>query len=330
MDAQYIVLIVVGVFAAIAIALAALYYILLPKKIIKKIRSGEDAVSLPLDYDKYLGDVICEKDLIYPSRYPSNTYDFYRPKRANKPLPTIIWVHGGFFLAGDKKGVENLCTYIAYHGYNVIAMNYAYAPEYKYPTAIKQVDEISTHLINTKDERIDTSRIFYGGDSAGGQIAAQYLALVTNSDYAKQADIDLQADIDISNIRGGVFVCAPINIRDLYGLNKKFDLLINMFARAYFGFFKRKKPHGVAECDIISHANANFPPSFITDGNHISFEKQNRELGEKLRSLGVETTELYFPKEETTVNHEYIFKMDDELAVNAAKKLCEFLDIHSK
>lgn len=328
MDAQYIVLIVVGVLTAIAVALAALYYLFLPKMLIKKIRSGEDAVSLPLDYDKYLDDVICEKDLIYPSRYPSNTYDFYRPKRANKPLPTIIWIHGGFFLAGDKKGVENLCTYIAYHGYNVIAMNYAYAPEYKYPTAIKQVDEIGKHLINTKDERIDASKIFYGGDSAGGQLAAEYLALYTNQEYAQQAGINIEADID--NIRGGIFVCAPINMSDLYGLSKKFDLLINMFARAYFGFFKRKKPNGFTECDVIQHINANYPPSFITDGNHVSFEEQNRKFGEKLRSLGVETTELYFPKDEITVNHEYIFKMEDEIAVNAANKLCEFLDIHSK
>ena len=49
-------------------------------------------------------------------------------KGDQKYVPTIFWIHGGAFVAGDKNDVRKYATYIASHGYNVVNINYPLAP----------------------------------------------------------------------------------------------------------------------------------------------------------------------------------------------------------
>lgn len=299
-----------------------LYYIALPKFLVKKIRSGEEVLSYPDNFYDTLSKLNVTNSLEYSSAFPSNTYDIYRP--INKPdAPLLIWVHGGFFIAGDKSGVENVCAEIAARGYTVVAMNYALAPEHKHPTAILQLDQLITHLkLNHTD--INTSKIALAGDSAGGYIVAQYCAMISNENMQSLANIRLANTKE--NIKACVLTCAPIDISMIHGINTKLDKLLPVFGRAYFGKGKWYNSDRLNHTKTIEYVTSEFPPSFLTDGNHISFEPQNRCLGEKLRNVGVDCEELYFDIENGNVDHEYLFKLKDVNAMLGLDKICKFLD----
>lgn len=314
--------------AACVIAIAAifsfLYYIALPKFLVKKIRSGDGTLSYPDNFCDTLNKLNISRSLEYPSRFPSNTYDIYRPID-NPDAPVLIWIHGGFFVAGDKNGVENVCASIAARGYTVIAMNYALAPEHKYPAAILQVDELITHL-KQNYTAWNTSKIALAGDSAGGYIAAQYCAFISNETMRKQANLPFANTED--GISALVLVCAPIDIGMVLGLNKKLDKLLPVFGRAYFGKGKWYRSDRFKHTKTVDYVTDKFPPSFLTDGNHVSFEPQNRRLGETLRGVGVDCKELYFDKANGKVEHEYLFTLTDENAVSALDKIFGFLEVY--
>lgn len=317
-------IVIVSCIIVLVAIFAMLYFIALPKFLVKKIRSGEEVLSYPDNFYDTLSKLKVTNSLEYTSHFPSNTYDIYRPID-NPDAPILIWLHGGFFIAGDKKGVENVCASIAARGYTVIAMNYALAPEYKHPTAILQLDELITHIkLNHTD--LNTSKIALAGDSAGGYIAAQYCAMISNKNLQSEANIKLSNSIE--DIKACVLTCAPIDISMTRGLNSKLDKLLPIFGRVYFGKGKWYNNDKFNHTKTIDYVNSEFPPSFLTDGNHVSFEPQNRRLGEKLRSAGVDCEELYFDKESGNVEHEYLFKLTDENALLALDKICKFLDIH--
>lgn len=317
-------IVIVSCIIVLVAIFALLYFIALPKFLVKKIRSGEEVLSYPDNFYDTLSKLNVTNSLEYTSRFPSNTYDIYRPID-NLDAPILIWLHGGFFIAGDKKGVENVCASIAARGYTVIAMNYALAPEYKHPTAIIQLDELITHIkLNHAD--LNTSKIALAGDSAGGYIVAQYCAMISNINLQSEANIKLSNSIE--NIKACVLTCAPIDISMTRGLNSKLDKLLPIFGRVYFGKGKWFNNDKFNHTKTIDYVNNEFPPSFLTDGNHISFEPQNRRLGEKLRSVSVDCEELYFDKDSGNVEHEYLFKLTDENALLALDKICKFLDVH--
>lgn len=317
-------IVIVSCIIVLVAIFALLYFIALPKFLVKKIRSGEEVLSYPDNFYDTLSRLNVTNSLEYTSRFPSNTYDIYRPID-NPDAPILIWLHGGFFIAGDKKGVENVCASIAARGYKVIAMNYALAPEYKHPTAIIQLDELITHIkLNHAD--LNTSKIALAGDSAGGYIVAQYCAMISNINLQSEANIKLSNSIE--DIKACVLTCAPIDISMTRGLNSKLDKLLPIFGRVYFGKGKWFNNDKFNHTKTIDYVNNEFPPSFLTDGNHISFEPQNRRLGEKLRSVSVDCEELYFDKDSGNVEHEYLFKLTDENALLALDKICKFLDVH--
>src|SRR5699024_10475962 len=74
----------------------------------------------------------------------------------------------------------------------VVAMNYEKAPSLQYPGQIKQLDEVYRYIhAHRKDfPMLDLQSVLFGGDSAGAQIAGQYVALQTNDTYAKEMGVE--------------------------------------------------------------------------------------------------------------------------------------------
>ena len=101
------------------------------------------------------------------------TYHFYKAT-VGKKAPLVIAIHGGSWRNGDASEIPALNSYLSERGVHVAAMNYRFAPKYKYPAQLEDVKVLIAHLKSHADELdIDTTRIILLGRSAGGQIALQ-------------------------------------------------------------------------------------------------------------------------------------------------------------
>jgi acetyl esterase len=93
------------------------------------------------------------------------------PRLAGERLPGLVYFHGGGLVAGDLDTHDSLAAWLASAGCRVIAVDYARAPEAKFPRA--RDDAIAATLgIAREAERFRLSSVGVGGDSAGGQLAA--------------------------------------------------------------------------------------------------------------------------------------------------------------
>jgi acetyl esterase/lipase len=108
---------------------------------------------------------------------------YYTPKNAES-APTILWIHGGGWLAGNKNDLSPWARILAGKGFNVIALNYSLAPEKKYPLPTVQANAALHYFNDHADElRLNPNKLIIGGDSAGAQIAAQITLIETNPEY---------------------------------------------------------------------------------------------------------------------------------------------------
>src|SRR5699024_1097457 len=157
------------------------------------------------------------------------------------------------------------------------------------PVAIEQVGELGSHL---KKEGFNLNRVFLGGDSAGAHIISLYAAAETNPKLAR--DMGLEPVYKPGALKGVILCCGPFDLVAIGRVNLKMRFLTWVLARAYFGvpFWHRSKE--AQRSNTIENVTAQYPPTYLTDGNTGSFEVQGRRLGKRLRSLGVPVRELYF------------------------------------
>jgi len=92
---------------------------------------------------------------------------------AEGPLPVIVYLHGGGWVVGSLethgRGMHALANA---SGCLVAAVDYALAPEHKFPSAITEVAAIVEHIAaNGAAWGADPQRIALAGDSAGGNVA---------------------------------------------------------------------------------------------------------------------------------------------------------------
>ena len=90
-------------------------------------------------------------------------------------LPVLLYLHGGGFVIGGLETHDSLCRQLALRsGGAVMALDYRLAPEYRFPTAVKDAWAAMHWLAREGAQRLglDGSRLAVGGDSAGATLAA--------------------------------------------------------------------------------------------------------------------------------------------------------------
>lgn len=98
--------------------------------------------------------------------------DLYLRRDSNAPQPTVIYMHGGFWAAGNKEGaIMNLLPWMEM-GWNVVNVEYRLARVALAPAAVEDC-MCALRFINNnaKMYNVDTSRIVVTGESAGGHLA---------------------------------------------------------------------------------------------------------------------------------------------------------------
>ena len=280
-------------------------------------------LSPPAGYATMKDSVTIHSDLVYPSKYAENTLDLYLPKeQSDSPLPVILWVHGGAYVGGDKRDARNYCTSLAAQGYAVISMNYARAPEARYPIPIIQMQEVYAWLCRfEKEYSFDLSRIVLAGDSAGAHSAATFALIQTNSDYA--AKMGFKPVISAWHIRGLLLYCGPYDVPMMGDIPGFFGFMISRAGWAYFG-----TPHWTKDfaesATIRHHLTGDYPPVFITDANAASFKPQGQALVNALTRVNI-PVKSYFPPDTEKTTHEYQFLMDTSSGAQCYAQTLAFL-----
>jgi acetyl esterase/lipase len=87
--------------------------------------------------------------------------------------PAVVFFHGGGFIGGSLKTVENPCKCLAYHaGAVVVSVDYRLAPEHPYPAGLTDCFDAVRWVHDHADELgVDPASIAVAGDSAGGNLA---------------------------------------------------------------------------------------------------------------------------------------------------------------
>lgn len=275
-------------------------------------------------------------DLRYPSQWKQNSWDLYMPKDAKGKVPVVVWLHGGAFVAGSKEGVTPWGLTLAAHGYAVAAPDYAWAGDVAYPTQAKQVQEFLAELERASaagELPFDMSRVVLAGDSAGAFLAAQAALVATNAAYAEE--IGVASALAPGAVRATLLFCGPYNMETiLEGLegmgDAKLSYVVNKTAWAFFGTPFWKKLPSVATTAVCDWVTPSFPPSFVSDGNGISFEREGMELANTLARHGVAVESLFFPHEEDVdvVDHEYQMNLVSPEGACAWERSWAFLQEH--
>lgn len=227
------------------------------KRVVAEYRSGckksDDSRDSDLPHD--IPEVERIDNLPYGPDEKWHTLDVYLPKKTDKPFPVIINIHGGGWIYGTKETYQYYGMSLAKRGFAFINPNYRLAPENaEFPEELDDVD-LYMHWVDDHAEeyRLDRNNVFIIGDSAGGQMAEQYVTILTNPDYAK------------------LFPYKPLNLKfRAVGLNcaASFILTPNTLqgiSGLYFTKDAVNKYH--EQLDVEKYINHNFLPTFLITSN---------------------------------------------------------------
>jgi len=286
---------------------------------------------LPPDDLSYSDQVTVTNNIAYGGA-KDEVLDLYLPKEADGVCPLIVWVHGGAFVGGDKRDVTYFAQALAGHGYAVAVINYTRAPEAKYPTPVLQTGKAYRFLTETYEaaENLDTTRVFFAGDSAGAHIAAQFMTLQTNEAYREAFLAAHDAEgfplITKDMLKGVLLYCGPYSVERMVSVtNPLMKFLVSQTGWAYFGSKKFGDTPAGKEANLVEHVTSAFPPSFITDGNFLTFPDHAKELVERLTEQGVPVQTLFFDGELEVVEHEFQFDLKEDAGRLALEQTLEFL-----
>jgi len=107
---------------------------------------------------------------------PRQKLDLYLPKnrKADEPLPVVVWIHGGACRGGDKRsGGRMLADLVGSGNYAGVSVGYRLTGEAIWPVQIHDCKAAVRWIrANAKRLNLDADRIGVWGSSAGGHLVA--------------------------------------------------------------------------------------------------------------------------------------------------------------
>ena len=263
-------------------------------------------------------------DASYESAFPNGTLDLYTA-RSSEPLPLVVYAHGGYYVGGDKSGLSEYCRTLASYGYVVANLNYELAPEGQYPTQLLQVNEAIAYLIKHADAfGIDPSRIFIGGDSAGGHLASQMGLYYTNADFCQTTGGT--PAISAEQLRGVLLLCGYYNTETVRATR------FPMIADSIWILTGEKQFEGTevsARMNTVAQVSPAYPPAFLACGDQDPFLSQAQELIVALAKNGGESSAYLPESKEESLGHEFQIQLDTAAGKEAMRREVQFLADHA-
>ncbi|MDV8020130.1 alpha/beta hydrolase [Rhodococcus sp. IEGM 1330] len=271
-------------------------------------------------------------DVEYGSTLPNSFLDIYiADDDPSVSRPTYVTIHGGGWIVGDKtdgapsadSGGASWAGPMLDAGYNVVSVNYAFAPSYRFPTQTIQLGQAMQFLeVNADGYGLDMNRVVLAGTSAGGHIVGNYATVQTNSDYARA--LGIEPTMDRSALKAIVFESAALDVGRAgapQSPSPSNGFFFDIAARSYLDTTDTAL---LAQANVIDNVTADFPPSFISDGNTGTFPDQAAELSAGLDRVGVANRLNLYSKNEARLDHSFM-SVDSEWTDEYSRLKIEFL-----
>ncbi|MGW4941885.1 alpha/beta hydrolase [Actinoplanes sp. NPDC004185] len=295
--------------------------------------TGNDGLDAGQHLARYVPPGITQEiDRVYDPDDPDGRMDVIYPSTTDRRLPTVVWVHGGAFIAGTKSALPNYLAVIASHGYTVANVEYTVAPEAKYPGPILQLNKALRHLQDNADRlHVDPTQFVLAGDSAGGQIAGQAALAISEPAYADKAQ--LSATITPQQLRAVILTSAATDIEQArdHLQDKQFGWFLRTVMWAYSGKKNFADDPRFRLASLPQNVTANYPPTFITTGPYDPLLSHSEAMAQALRTKKVDVDALFFDRATTDpgIGHEYALDLDTPQAREAMKHIVALLRAHT-
>jgi acetyl esterase/lipase len=228
--------------------------------------------------------VLANQTYLTASGYESKL-DVYRRRDVTTPQPTMIFYHGGGWVAGTKEASFMSILPWLEMGWNVVNVEYRMARVELAPAAAEDALCALRFVANrAKDFGVDTNRIVVSGESAGG-----HLALLAGMAPASAGLTNLCAGGGFNGMENAVpKVAAVIN---WYGITDVNEMLAGANARSYAVQWVGSSPDREAIARMVSpltYVRAGLPPilSIQGDADPIVPYSQNTRLRDALNKAG--------------------------------------------
>jgi acetyl esterase/lipase len=223
--------------------------------------------------------VLAYKDLSYvPNGHAQQKLDLYVPQSSEKPLPLIVWIHGG----GWKGGSKDQCPPLLWSGkgFVIASINYRLSQDAKFPAQIKDCKAAIRWLRNqAKKYKIDPDQVVAWGGSAGGHLASLVGTARDVTEWEQghglgssqvQAVIDWYGRADLT----------PVSIDPALADSPSASLL---------GGSGREVGELAREASPLTHVSKDDPPFLIMHGDldDVVPVQQSQTFAEALRKAGV-------------------------------------------
>ncbi len=193
--------------------------------------------------------------------------DIYLPANTSKPLPLVVWIHGGAWMLNDKYAdmsyMRNTVKSFLDSGYALASIDYRYSTTAPFPAQIQDCNQAIQFLYNNAGKyQVDKNKIALIGFSAGGHLAS-LLGLSNNNNVT-------------SFYAGGKAPSFKIKmVLDFYGpsdlviLGGATDTAMNNEHNAVsmlLGAWPLKRPDLARMASPVSYVDKNDPPFLIVQG----------------------------------------------------------------
>jgi len=204
---------------------------------------------------------------------------------SDKPLPCLVFFHGGGFMLRASGGHYKIAKEYAYRfPCKVVYVDYRLAPEYPFPTPAEDCFATYQWVLKHADKLgVDKNALFLGGDSAGGNLAAAVTLM------ARDRKLPLPK---------GVLLIYPVTDRRMLTASMQnftdtpvWDAkLSKMMWQCYLG---NREPSPVEYASPVEAKSfTNFPPTYMEVAEFDCLHDEGVNLYEKIKATGV-ATELH-------------------------------------
>ncbi len=225
---------------------------------------------------------------------PRQRLDLYLPTKpvGDGPLPIVVWIHGGAWRAGDKKGgLRNVAGLVASGKFAGASVGYRLTGETIWPTQVHDCKAAIRWIrANAAKHNIDPQRVGVWGSSAGGHL----VAMLGTSGGVAQLEGDLGPHTDTAgDVQCVVDYFGPSDLASMgqYPSNMDHDAANSPESILVGGPVQETKDTARA-ASPVTYVTANDPPFLIVHGDNDMTVPYNQSvrLHAALKAAGTDTT----------------------------------------